>query len=83
MGRVYERKHSDSGGSLISRLTELEEGFYSVEIRRDTPEGKIIKLGVWGPPPSQTLVDAQRAADREVRSLGHRCSPLCEKWTNR
>ena len=83
MGRVYGRKHSDSRGSLICRVTELEEGFYAVEVQDETPERKMIKLGVWGPPPSQTLVDAQRAADREVRTRGHRCSPLCEKWTDR
>jgi hypothetical protein len=83
MGRVYERKHSNSSGSPICRVTELEEGLYSVEVQGDTPEGKMIELGVWGPPPSQTLVDAKRAADRELRSRGHKCSPLCEKWTDR
>ena len=83
MVRVYERKHSDSSGSLICRVTEVEEGFYAVEVQDETPERKMIKLGVWGPPPSQTLVDAQRAADRELRSRGHRCSPHCEKWTER
>jgi hypothetical protein len=83
MGRVHERKHTDSAGTLIARITELEDGFLLVEIQRDVPERKIISLGVWGPPPYQTLVDAQRAADRGVSLHGHACSAFCQKWSIR
>ena len=43
-------------GAITSRIAELEEGFYSIEVRSGCADGSesVITLGVWGLTPLMT-----------------------------
>jgi hypothetical protein len=80
---VRERKHVDGSGSIVASVSE-EDGSCAISIRCYVPDGRerALALGNVANPRYQSLVDAQRDADREVQRLGHECSGSCEQWVD-
>ena len=79
MERVYERKHTHLGGSMIATVTEYEDGNYDACVHCCSPDGRALVIA-FGRVGYQSLAEAQCGADEEIHVLGHECSELCEQW---